>query len=59
MRQKGATGSGGFLWSPGRPWTGPSIPNASGSLYVEDFSMYTWGRGAAVPPEGTWEESGG
>lgn len=27
----GATGSGGSLWLPGRPWTGPSIPNASGA----------------------------
>lgn len=27
------------------------------SLYVEDFPLYTWDRGAARPPEGIWEDN--
>lgn len=38
---------------------GAEYPELERSLYVEDFSMYTWDRGAAVPPEDTWEENAG
>lgn len=36
---------------------GAEYPELERALYVEDFSMYTWDRDAAVPPEGTWEDN--
>lgn len=56
-----AEGGGDQIW---RVSVGLYVPNDAGdleqdrTLFVEDFSTYTWERDAARAPESIWEETG-